>query len=134
VGLEAYFYRLEKTTYRPSETLEFTIYWQASQFLRDNYQTQISLRSVSGGEVYALGVPRYPGNYPPRRWSQNRYVADSYHLLLPVDVPSGRYTLAVEVYRCEITCLPQNRLSFYADNGVLIGPVLSLPRIITIEN
>lgn len=134
VGLEAYFYQLDKTNYTPGEPLDFTIYWQASQFLPENYQTQISLRAVSGSDVYVLGIARYPGNYPPRRWSRNRYVTDTYHYVLPQDLPAGRYTLSVEVYRCDLTCLPENRLAFYANNGALIGPVLSLPRIITIEN
>jgi hypothetical protein len=132
-GLEAYYYRLDKTDYQRGGTIELTLYWQASQLLSANYKTSLSLRDISTGSTWYMTEPRHPGFYPARRWLRNMYVPDSYSIPISPDAPAGRYVIAIEVYRCDPDCNPDNRLNFFASNGNPVGPVLTLPRILIVN-
>nr|MCU0513498.1 hypothetical protein [Anaerolineae bacterium] len=133
-GLEAYAYRLPGDTFRPGDPVTVTVYWQATAPLTENYRTRLSLRDVTSGTVWAATTPQLPGNFPPRRWSRNRYVPDTTTLPLPADLPPGRYVLAVEAFVCATTttCPLSTRPGFFAGNGNPVGPALPL-RVITVQ-
>ncbi|MDY7040571.1 MAG: hypothetical protein SVX38_06895, partial [Chloroflexota bacterium] len=69
------------------------------------------------------------GVYPTDRWSGGEVVDDDYAIHVPADAPPGEYRLEVGMYDWvtgeRLTVLDADGLPV-ADDGVLIGPVVSL--------
>lgn len=132
VGLEALAYRLENRQVAAGGTAALTVYWRALRFLPANYRTQVLLQDLTSGERLSLSDPRHPGHYPTQRWLTNRYVTDRYRLTLPEAAAPGGYTLSLEVFDCTISCAPQNRLTFFDQEGEYIGQTLALITDLTV--
>lgn len=133
-GLEAVAYRRNQPVFRPGETLELTIYWQALRFLPSNYQTQVYLLDANQEIRWHRTDFRTPGGYPTRRWLTYRYVTDKYQITLSDSIIPGDYQIAVEVYTCDMTCDPAQRLIFFNAQGLNMGQVLLIPTSITITH
>ena len=131
-GLEAIAYRLNQSIFRPGETLDLTLYWQALRFLPANYQTQVYLLDANREIRWHRTDFRTPGGYPTRRWLTYRYMSDKYQIALSDSIIPGDYQIAVEVYACDTTCDPAQRLIFFNAQGGNTGQVLLLPTTITI--
>ncbi len=131
-GLEAVAYRLNRTVFRPGDTLNLTLYWQALRFLPANYQTQVYLLDANQEIRWHRTDFRTPGGYPTRRWLTYRYISDPYQIALSDSIIPGDYQIAIEVYSCDITCDPSQRLTFFNAQGITMGQVLLLPAPITI--
>jgi hypothetical protein len=131
VGLEAIAYRLDKFEYHPGEELKLILYWQTLRTLTEDYQLQIYLLSAEG--IHWLPSPFLPlGSYSPLRWPTNRYVRDDHRVPLSLTIAPGLYQIAIEVYRCNPTCIYP--ISFFDASGRLLGPTLFLPSPITISS
>jgi hypothetical protein len=128
VGLEALSCRLADQQVQAGSAVPLTLYWRALRFLPANYRTQVMLMSLSSGERIAMTELRHPGHYPTRRWLTNRYVTDHYELLLPEEIAPGDYAFAVEVFDCVDPCAAEDRLTFFSQNGDLLGQTLVLPQ------
>jgi hypothetical protein len=133
-GLEAVAYRLNQAVLRPGQTLEVALYWQALRFLPANYQMQLYLLDPNQEIRWHRTDFRTPGGYPTRRWLTYRYVSDPYQIALSDSIIPGDYQLAIEVYACDITCEPNQRLTFFDAQGRNMGQVLFLPTSITITD
>jgi hypothetical protein len=83
----------------PGAAVPITLYWQAQAPIDRDWTTFIHLLDEQGEKV--AQVDRVPGVglYPPVDWEPGRLVADQYELLLPADLPAGRYTLVFGWYR-----------------------------------
>jgi hypothetical protein len=131
-GLEALAFRLEDTRYQPGERLDLTLYWQAVRTLPDNYQVQVYLLDPDDGLRWHRTDYTTPASYPTRRWRTYAYVTDSYTLDLSETIVAGDYQLAVEVFVCDPTCDPDQRLTFYNAAGISVGQTLILPTTVTV--
>ncbi|MEP7288266.1 MAG: 6-pyruvoyl-tetrahydropterin synthase-related protein [Chloroflexota bacterium] len=92
-------YTLEKTTLQPGESLNGVFYWQAAAPLTNDYQSEIQL--VDNQQVVAWTAHRQPGSVPTSRWLPDRYIRDSFSLMLPTTLKSGDYTLQAKINACE---------------------------------
>jgi hypothetical protein len=133
VGLEAYAFQLDQASYQRGQTLHLTLFWRTLQFLPTNYKTELLLRDLTTNQVWYQTPPRYPGFYPPRRWTTGGYLADTYSIPIPLTAPRGRYSIGIQVYSCGVRCNVEDRLRFFAANGSAAGTIITLPRILTIE-
>lgn len=91
------------------------------------------MRDVEEGARWLETDLAHPGGYPTRRWLSNRFVRDYHSLYLPNVVP-GNYQIAVEVYSCEQTCAPEDRLTFFDESGQTIGQTLLLPAVLQVSD
>lgn len=131
-GLEALAYRVDSFRHQAGDTLNLTLYWQAVRTLPDNYRVQVYLLDPTAGIRWHRTDYTTPGHYPTRRWRTYAYVTDTYQIALSETIVPGDYQIAVEVFTCNPTCDPDQRLTFYNASGVSVGPMIILPAIVTI--
>jgi|GEM_PF-1191431 len=79
-------------------TLHLTLYWQAQTKPSRDYAVTVRLIDPAG-QVQIEKQSRHPvgGTYPTSRWQTSGVVPDYYRLSLPAALPSGRYTVQVEL-------------------------------------
>ena len=119
-GIELQGYSLTPQSGQPGETLQVTLFWQTSQPVADNYIVFIHLLGEQG-QIKAQNddLPR-AGAYPVPWWQPEAVIADVHRLVLPPDLSSGVYQLAVGLYR------PESGQRLLLDDGVdnfNLGPV-----------
>ncbi len=132
-GLEAVAFRLNRLAFSPGDTIELDLYWETIRTLTQNYHVQIYLRDIDRGTRWHRTSLRPPGNYPTSRWRQYAYIQDYHSLRLSDNIVSGVYEIIVEVYNCSADCRPQDRLTFFDNNGRLLGQALVLPQTIRVQ-
>lgn len=132
-GISVLAYRLNGGLFRPGDTLDLSLYWQAQRALPENYRMLLYLLDIRTGARWNEHGFHYPGGYPARRWPPGSYVTGSYSLPLDPAMPAGLYQVAIEVYACTPNCLPQNRVTFFDSSGRNVGPILYLPTL-TVQN
>lgn len=81
----------------PGEEMDVTIYWQAWQPLSINYQVFVHFLAEDGFLV-AQSDKLNPGDFPTKRWPQDKYVRDEHSLSIPADLAPGRYRLSVGLW------------------------------------
>jgi hypothetical protein len=84
-------------TLAQGEALDVTIYWQAWQPLSINYQVFVHLLAEDG-ILAAQSDKLNPGDFPTKRWPQDKYVRDEHTLALPADLAPGTYRLSVGLW------------------------------------
>jgi hypothetical protein len=131
-GLEAISYRLDGRNYRPGQSIELFIAWRTSRKMLQNYSVRVYLQDTNQGLYWSQSQAHYPGSYPTRRWTTNRYVRDYHNISLTSGIIPGTYQIAIEVYNCDSECSQSDRLDFFDQNGQLIGQTLLLPTLITV--
>ncbi len=134
VGMEALAIKLDTTTYQPNETITFTIFWQTTRFLPDNYQIRAFIRTPNQSLNWFRTPFHHIGRLPTRRWQRNLIVPDRHQIQLDGNVPSGEYQIAIEIFRCNPNCESSSPLNFFDQQGQFISNQLTLPPIITITN
>jgi len=83
----------------PTRQLHLTLYWQR----RAAHRSEVHLRAAlmdSGGRLRGEALPPRDGlllRHPPAEWPVGPLIVDDRDLLLPEDLPPGRYRLAVWV-------------------------------------
>jgi hypothetical protein len=131
-GLEAVSYAIDHVNYNSGDSIHLVIAWRSPRPLLRNYSAQVFLQDTGQGLARGRTEPRYPGGYPTRRWGTNGYIRDEYTIEVGTSVLPGDYVIGVEVYDCNPSCDPDNRLQFFSADGALIGPRLTLPPIIRV--
>jgi 4-amino-4-deoxy-L-arabinose transferase-like glycosyltransferase len=83
------------TTARPGETLKPTFFWQAleSDVSRADFDVTAILQNETESVVIWQGVL----DYPPDHWVDGELVTDHMRLIIPHQIPSGDYTLVVQI-------------------------------------
>lgn len=84
------------STVEPGDTLYLTLYWKALQDLDINYQVFVHLLGPEG--LVAQSDKINPGDFPTRRWPDDKYVRDEHQLQIPADLPPGDYEVAVGLW------------------------------------
>lgn len=86
---------------QPGETLAVNLFWETNRPLAENYVVFVHLVDEAGQiKTQHDGLPR-AGAYPTPWWPPGRTVDDGHALVLPEDLPEGRYQLVVGLYRQE---------------------------------
>jgi len=132
-GLTAQALRLDADEYQAGDEVSFTIYWDTNRNLTSNYQYRLFLRDVAGSRNIVQLPYMQLSDIPTRRWERGQFATTRGNLQIPKDTPTGRYTLALAVYRCDPACTESDTLTFFDRSGAAVGPRLTLPQVITIH-
>jgi mannosyltransferase len=91
-------YALNGQSQRPGNVLTLALRWQSSQPLATRYRVTVQLLNQQGGLVAQRDAE--PGNNMAITtvWQPNTPVDDAHGLLLPTNLPLGRYQLIVALY------------------------------------
>lgn len=84
-----------------SGTLNLTIVWQAKRVMDRRYTAFVHLEKSDGGKVTQDDREPRGGIYPTTRWAANEMVREVYTLLVPSDLPTGKYVLKIGWYDSE---------------------------------
>jgi hypothetical protein len=135
-AIELLGYEINQTEFAPNDTLELTLFWQASRAVDENYKIQLSLTNVENGQTFYTSELALLGGIPSKRWQASPYVLHTHSFTLPTSLPLGRYVLVMSLYPCvnrNLNCNPEQALIFFDPNSNLIGKVFTLPHILTIR-
>lgn len=78
---------------RPGDTLHLTLFWQAVGKIDANFTLTLQLQDETGNVVVNRDVKPVGGEYPPNLWGSGEIIRDQHNLLLPAELPAGRYEL-----------------------------------------
>jgi hypothetical protein len=82
----------------PGETLSMTLYWQMAAPTDSQAKVFIHLYDAQGRlGPQTDGWPAF-GTRPPYTWAANEMIRDPRRIILPPDLPPGRYTLEIGLY------------------------------------
>ncbi|MGQ9598791.1 MAG: 6-pyruvoyl-tetrahydropterin synthase-related protein [Anaerolineae bacterium] len=97
VELQAF--SIERTRYHPGDTVEVTLYWTAFQELDQDYKTFIHLTDAEVTQQPTQHDDDPGGSFTPTsRWLPGELVPDTHYLVLPDELPPGRYNLWADMY------------------------------------
>ena len=96
-----------------AQTLNLTLYWEANELLTVDYQISVRIVDEAGQTFAQQDNGPVNGQYPMAQWRTGVTIADPHQLVLPADLPTGRYTVIVVVYPLD-TLTP---LTFRLPNG-----------------
>lgn len=98
-------YQLQPDHVRPGEAMWLILYWQALADVSHDYVIGLQLLDETDAEVtYWLGRPVH-SSYPTDQWQARQVMQDPWRLVIPPDLPVGRYTLTLSVYDAATTQL-----------------------------
>ncbi|MBI2954145.1 MAG: glycosyltransferase family 39 protein [Chloroflexi bacterium] len=87
-----------KRTYRPSDTVEITLYWQALRSLDRDYTVFVHLADNKGKPWGQADSQPLGGAYPTSRWRSGEVVVDKYSVRIDPTTPPGDYHPRVGMY------------------------------------
>jgi hypothetical protein len=116
----------DKTSYRPGEPLDATLYWHALRSMDQNYKAFVHLTDADMTRQPAQHDGDPGGGFSPTtRWLPGEVVPDIHHLVLPADLAPGHYRLWAGMYEYEtvrnLTVLSADVPT--ADNRILLGEI-----------
>jgi len=80
------------------EALDFTLFWQADKGAARPYTVFTQLLNEQNEIIAQQDNWPVNGQWPPTCWRSDETIADSYRLLLPLNLPPGRYRLVAGLY------------------------------------
>ncbi len=90
---------LSSTAVRAGEPFALDLYWQALGPVAEDWQVFIHVLDGDGRRVMGHDGPPRGGWWPTSAWEPGQVVHDPHRFTLAADLPPGRYTLAVGLYR-----------------------------------
>jgi hypothetical protein len=95
-------YHLNRTDYRPGETIEVTLYWLGLQEMNQDYKVFVHLTDEGETRLIAQS-DRWPVyNFSPTtRWQKGEIVWDRHEIQIPEDLAPGAYRLSTGMYLLE---------------------------------
>jgi hypothetical protein len=84
---------------RPGQALPLTLFWQVGGAVGDELSVLVHLRGPDGATLLTADGPPAGGSRPTSSWQPGDRIRDDRALALPADLPPGRYTVAVGMYR-----------------------------------
>ncbi len=94
-------YDLPEQSFHPGQTLPLTLYWQGLTPIDEDYQVFVHLVDASGRQVAGYDKSPLGGWWPTSLWEPGQTFDDDYPLMLPKDLPPGRYELRTGLYRLD---------------------------------
>jgi 4-amino-4-deoxy-L-arabinose transferase-like glycosyltransferase len=119
-------YGLEMSAARPGDALILTLFWQAQGPIAHNYTIFTHLVDESGQVRAQMDSQPVGGVRPTSSWTPEEMIADNYALLLPDDLPPGRYQLQIGAYLWP----EMSRLPLLDEDGRPIDNKLPLQEIV----
>jgi len=89
---------LDRVEFRPGETVQFTLHWQALREMTEDYTVFVHLTHAEGQLVSQQDIQPLGGAKPTTSWTPGEMVDDSYELAIPVGASPGTYWLKVGMY------------------------------------
>ncbi|MBI3732329.1 MAG: glycosyltransferase family 39 protein [Chloroflexi bacterium] len=113
-------YRVEPTAIQASgqPTLHLRLYWQATGAVAGNYTVFAHLLDRDGVLRAQQDNPPVAGTSPTSTWAVGAVIVDRYDIILPSDLPAGRYRFEVGLYDADGA-----RLRAGGDDKVIFGAV-----------
>lgn len=92
-------YTLDKSEYRPGDTLGVTLYWLGLRQMDEDYTVFVHLVKQSGSSIVGQhdGQPVY-GFTPTSRWEPGEIVVDRHQFIMESSAPPGEYNILVGMY------------------------------------
>jgi 4-amino-4-deoxy-L-arabinose transferase-like glycosyltransferase len=88
-------------TFRPGDTLEFSLFWKALQDVQGDYNFVLMLKD-GGGQTWAeVSGPLASSAYPTNHWGRGQLARGIHPLTIPAGVPPGRYNLVIGLRNAE---------------------------------
>ncbi len=81
--------------------LKLTLFWKANGRPSTPYNTFVHLLDANGTQVLGADAPPGGEYYPTDIWDVGDVVTSTHTLMLPTNLPSGRYRLEVGLYRLD---------------------------------
>ena len=94
-------YDLNAAVLRPGERLRLRVYWYALEEIELDFSSFLHL-STGGPPAARIDKLHPAGRAISEWWSPAGYIADSYDLLLPPQLPPGEYHLTLGLYTCAL--------------------------------
>jgi len=91
-------YALSPATVRPGETLRLTLFWQARQWLAQDYTVFVHLLDGQGKLWGQHDGPPQDGALPTSAWNPGELLRDEHVLIVDAQAPAGDYRLAIGLY------------------------------------
>ena len=95
------------------EKLSLKLYWQALSEMDRDYTVFVHLTDSEGQVLAQWDSQPRGGAYPTSLWDRGEVVKDEDELILPEDIPTGEYQIAVGMYLLET----MQRLPIFDENG-----------------
>jgi hypothetical protein len=118
----------DKTVVHADQTLTVTLYCEALQKLAANYTVFVQLVGSGNTTISRKDSPPEGGSESTSAWTPGETVVVKRVLIVPPDVPSGDYTLAVSLYRTT----SGNRMPLNLGSGGTFTDRYILPQYITV--
>jgi hypothetical protein len=101
VGIRFLGFSMGSSTFRPGDTLEFSLFWKALEDVQGNYTVALTLED-SGGQTWAeIEGPPATSAYPTSQWAKGQLARGIRRLTIPANVPPGRYNLVISLHGAE---------------------------------
>jgi hypothetical protein len=84
--------------FAPGDILPVTLFWDTQATIVERYKVTVQLLDAAGQLVAQRDSEPGDGLMPTTIWEPGRVMADRYGVLLPTDLPPGRYTLIAGLY------------------------------------
>jgi hypothetical protein len=81
----------------PGDILHTTLYWQAVREMDTDFSLSLRLVDQHGLVVVSREVLPVGGAYPPTIWEDGEIVRDQHNLLIPSELPPGRYDFLLQI-------------------------------------
>ncbi|MFB0538232.1 MAG: Stk1 family PASTA domain-containing Ser/Thr kinase [Anaerolineae bacterium] len=89
---------LARVEFRPGETVQLTLHWQALREMTEDYTVFVHLTQADGQLVSQQDTQPLGGAKPTTSWTPGEVVDDPYELAIPVKASPGTYWLKVGMY------------------------------------
>jgi len=89
---------LARAEFRPGETVQLTLHWQALREMTDDYTVFVHLTQADGQLVSQQDIQPLGGAKPTTSWIPGEMVDDPYELTIPVGASPGTYWIKVGMY------------------------------------
>ncbi len=109
-------YNLE-SGFRPGDGLHLTLFWRARSPVGQDYTVFTHLLDEQDHIRAQKDSQPVAGFYPTSLWPQGEVIRDQYDLIIPPDIPVGRYFLAIGLYSADTG----QRLPAFGPEGKRLG-------------
>ncbi len=97
-GIRLEGYTLGPGGYRPGDVLQVSLFWQAVRPVDRRYKVFLHLLDAEGELVTQRDTEPAGNLRPTDGWQPGETIQDNHGLLLPLDLPAGRYRLVAGLY------------------------------------